>query len=357
MFNRNPPHRVRAFAPTHDGERRAEIAGNFFKALLGNGKAQDWCISHNIALQKAQVEGVDSAGGFLVPELIDEAIIAVRDTVGAFRRSAEVRPIRSAEGVRPRRIGGLKASFVAEGAAIPESSLQLDAVGTDAKKLAVLARGSTELLEDSAPDLGEFITSEIGYACAALEDDCAFNGDGTSAYGGIIGLANKLTGFKGAVAAASGHYTFLAIDGTDLANLTAGVLATAIPGAAWYCSATAYAQTICRLAATSGGLTSTLRSDGTGILDASFLGFPVNFSAKLPDIPTTLAGKMMLAFGNLKQSSVLAERRGLTVAASLDRSMDADQFLIRGTMREDIVHHFVGDITTRGSIAILLGTS
>ena len=43
----------------------------------------------------------------------------------------------------------------------------------------------------------------------------------------------------------------------------AGVMATAIPGAAWYTSAIGYAQTLCRLAGVSGRLYATMRPDGT----------------------------------------------------------------------------------------------
>ena len=48
---------------------------------------------------------------------------------------------------------------------------------------------------------------EIGYAFAAKEDDCGFNGDGTSAFVGISGLAMKLVGLKSSVAAASSATT------------------------------------------------------------------------------------------------------------------------------------------------------
>ena len=203
-------------------------------------------------------------------------------------------------------------------------------------KLAILARASSELFEDSAPDLGEFLTSEIGYAFATKEDDCGFNGDGTSTYGGMTGLSAKLTGLKSAVAAASGHNTFLALDGTDIANVMAGVLATAIPGAAWYTSAIGYAQTMCRLAGASGGLVSTQLPDGT--ISAHYLGFPVRFSGKLPNQTTSLAGSAMLFFGNLRMSSLLVERRQQTILAfSADRSLDTDQILIRGVQRCDLL--------------------
>ena len=47
---------------------------------------------------------------------------------------------------------------------------------------------------------------------AAAEDDCGFDGDGTSTYRGIRGLGAMLTGTRGAVAAAATHDTFLEVD-------------------------------------------------------------------------------------------------------------------------------------------------
>jgi HK97 family phage major capsid protein len=350
MLNRTS--RVRAFTGPL-AEQKAELVGHWFKALVGQEKSKNWCIENGVGLTKATSESTNVTGGFLAPEDFDAAIIDVRETFGAFRQGAENRPTRSDGQIRPRRTGGLTANFVSEGAAIPESSFQLDAVESALKKLAILGRASTELFEDSAVDLGEYMTREIGYAFAAAEDDCGFNGDGTSAFRGISGLATKLAGLKSSVAAASGHNTFLTLDSTDIANLMAGVLAVAIPGAGWFTSATGYAQTLCRLAAVSGGLVATQRPDGT--ISASYLGFPVHFSGKLPDIATNLTGKAMLFFGNLSMSSVLVERAQQTIIAiSHDRALDTDQVLIRGVQRLDIINHSVGDVSTRGPVAMLV---
>ena len=347
--------RVRAFTGPR-AEQKAERVGYWLKALDGQDAALAWCLENGISLTKATSENTNVAGGFLAPQDFDAAIISVRETVGAFRQGAEIRPTRSDGQIRPRRTGGATANFVAEAAAIPESSVQFDAVESAQKKMAILIRASDELFEDSEPDLGEFLTSEIGYALAAKEDDCGFNATGTSAFAGISGLATKPVGLKSSVAAATGHNTFLAIDTTDIANLMAGVLAATIPGAAWYTSATGYAQIFCRLAAVSGGLVATQRPDGT--ISANYLGFPVRFSGKLPDVSTSLTGSAMLFFGNLAMSSLIVERQQQTIIAiSHDRALDADQVLIRGIQRCDIINHFVGDATTRGPVSMLVGTA
>jgi HK97 family phage major capsid protein len=336
-------------------ELKYEKIGHFFRALAGRDDSIAWCTRHGVGLTKAAQEFPDTAGGFLTPQDFDAAIIEVRETVGAFRRDAQVRPTSSDSSARPRRVGGVVASFVAEGQAIPLSQFLLDAVISSQKKMAVLVAAPSELFEDSASDLGAFLANEIGYAFAATEDDAGFNGDGTSVYRGIRGLGTMLVGTRGAVAAATGHNTFLTIDGTDLANLMAQVLASAVPGSAWYTSAMGYAQLFCRLAGISGGLVAEQRADGT--IDASYLGFPVRFSAKLPDISTTLAGKPMLYFGNLAMSSMIVERRQMIVAISRQHNLDTDQYLVRGTERMDIINHSTGDAVNRGPVAMLVGTT
>jgi len=351
--------RVRAFHGDR-AEERAERAGHWLKALAGSDASRKWCIENRMPLTKASNESVNTAGGFLVPIELDEAIIRVVETLGAFR-NADMRPARSDNKIRPRRVNGLVASFVSEGDAIPESSFQLDAVGAALKKMAILARLSSEVFEDSEPDVAELVAVEAGYAFAGLEDDCGFNGDGTSTYRGISGLSAKLASTKSSIAAASGHSTFLTLDATDIGNLMAGVLATAIPGAKWYVSAVAYAQTFCRLAAVSGGLTATMRPDGT--INANYLGFPVVFSGKLPNSTSSLSGKAMIFFGNLAMASTIVEKSDATIiATSFDRALDSADVLIRGVRREDIICHMgVSDITTAtGSyapIAMLTGTS
>jgi HK97 family phage major capsid protein len=221
------------------------------------------------------------------------------------------------------------------------------------QKLGILVRCSSELFEDSASDLSAFLTSEFAYAFAAIEDDSGFFGDGSQAYRGIQGLAMRLAGNRSSVTAAAGHNTFSTVDTTDLSNLVSSVLASALPGAAWYCSSAAFGALFCRLGGTSGGLVAT--AGPGGLENASYLGFPIRFLSKLPDVSTTLAGLPMLFFGDLSMSSLLAERRKLIVSLSRQHALDTDQILIRCTQRMMISNHDTGSATVKAPIAMLLG--
>jgi HK97 family phage major capsid protein len=87
----------------------------------------------------------------------------------------------------PRRTDGLTASFTGENTALTESQVSWDNINLTAKKLGVLTRMSTEIEQDAVVAIADWLVGEIAYAFAAKEDDCGFNGDGTSTYGGMRG--------------------------------------------------------------------------------------------------------------------------------------------------------------------------
>jgi HK97 family phage major capsid protein len=323
-------------------------------AIYGNEKATDWCKANGVPVTRAAGEGIGQSGGFLVPLELANAILDIRDSYGAFRRRARLVPMASDTAATPRRPGGASAVFIGENTAATETSVSADVVNLTAKKLGALVRISSELDEDSLPDIVDFVANEIAFAFAAKEDDCAFNGDGTSTYGGMVGICTTVLDGnhgKAKVTATTGHNTFLTIDSNDLGNLISAVRAAAIPNAAWFCSQTCFAQTFCRLGGGTGYLPI---SDVDGIMTPHYLGFPVILTQKLPLISTLLTGKVMLVFGDMYLGGVLGQRRGVTLARSADRYLDQDQIAVLGTERFHAVVHDLGDNSTAGALAALV---
>lgn len=337
-------------------EARYERAGQWLlAAIYGNTAAWEWCRNHEVPVRKAQSEGIGAPGGFLVPNQLANAILDLRDMYGAFRRRARVVPMASDNVHVPRRPGGIGATFMGENTGASETSSLIDNVVLSPKKIGSLVRISSELEQDSISDMVDFIANEIALAFAIKEDDCAFNGDGTSSYGGMVGAlswANDGNHTKAKVIAATSHNTFLTLDTTDLGSLIGAVRAAALPNAAWFCSATCFAQTFCRLGGSAGGgYIETRTVDG---IDTPFyLGFPVILTQKLPLISTTLTGKGMLAFGDMYLAGCLGQRRTVTMARSPDRYMDQDQIGVLGTERFDAVIHDMGDTSNFGALAVL----
>jgi HK97 family phage major capsid protein len=336
-------------------EARYERAGQWLRAAIyQSDKAAAWCKQNGVPLVKAVGETIDSSGGFLVPTDLANAILDIRDSYGAFRRRARLVPMASDNTQVPRRPGGTSAFFVGENTASTQTLANVDRLDLTAKKIGSLVLIPSELEEDASAEMVDFVANEIAFAFAAQEDDCAFNGDGTSAYGRMRGVGSiVLDGNhnKAKVTSASGHNTFLTLDSTDLGNLMSSVQASSIPNAAWYCSQTCFAQTFCRLAGGTGYLP---MAETDGILTPHYLGFPVILTQKLPLISTTLTGKAMLAFGDMYLAGVLGQRRGITLARSADRYLDSDEIAVLGTERFHAVVHDLGDNTNFGAVAALV---
>jgi HK97 family phage major capsid protein len=340
-----------------DIDARYERAGKWLLAtILERKDARDWCDKKGVAVVKAQSEGIGSGGGFLVPLELENAILDLRDTFGALRRRACKWPMGSDSSLFPRRTGGTSAYFIAEGAPASTSTINMDSVNLTAKKLGALVTMSSELNEDSVVDLVDYIATEIAWALAATEDDCAFNGDGTATYGKIRGIGpSAIDGGHGKakVSAAAGHNTYALIDATDLGNLLAGVRASAMPRAAWYVSSVGFALTFARIAAATGGLLTPGLVDG--VPTQFYNGFPVIPVQKMSQQATAFStGQMMMAFGDMYAAAVLGQRRGLTIARSEHRYLENDQLAILATERFDAVVHDMGDNANLGSLAVLV---
>lgn len=337
-------------------DARYQRAGQWLLATMyGNEKATSWCKTNGVSITKAAGENIGSAGAFLVPHDLSSAILDLRDQYGAMRRRARIVPMSSDTTVVRRHTGGgASVSFIGENATASSSTLGLDTISLMAKKIGAILQISSELEEDASVDVVDYIANEIAVAFAAQEDDCGFNGDGTSTYGRMRGISSiVLDGnhAKAKVTAAGGHNTFATLDSSDISSLVSAVRASAIPNAAWYCSQTCFSQTLIRIAGAAGYL---YTQELDGVMTPYYLGFPVILTQKLPLISTTLTGKVMLAFGDMYAGVALGQRRGITLARSAYRYLDQDEIAILATERFHVNVHDLGDNTNAGSLAALV---
>ncbi len=335
--------------------------GHFFRALdRRNHVSRDFCDKNGIDYRsRAAGEGTSSAGGFLVPEDFEPSVsMAGMLNSGVFRANTNVHRTTSGYQTQPRFVGGLTAYFTAEGAVPTQSSFTLGAIDVSLKRLSILGTMSSSLFEDAdVGDLGAFLATQINYAMGIAEDDCFFNGDGTSTYGGITGIGNALAGLKSAAVCAGTHNTLVEVDSTDIGSVVALVQSSALPNAAWYVSPSVYGLVIARLSVLTGGLIATKNPDGT--FEANYLGYRVIVSEKAPNgvAATDFAGLPMLFLGDASRSSVLVERGPTDIGLSWGRLLDQDSVMIRATRRIDIVHPGIGTAADRGAMAVLLGTT
>lgn len=339
----------RAFraAGEQSAEERAYTAGQWLLATLGNNtRAAQWCQEHGVET-RAMGTTTNTLGGFLVPEVLETTIIALREERGVARREANVMPMGSDVVIVPRRSSGVTAYYVAENSEITASDAGWDSVTLTARKLAVLNRMSREINDDAVVNLADYLATEIAYAFADAEDKALFLGDGTSTYGNIVGLKSALlAGSK--YEAIAGNTAFSTLDFLDFENMVGKLPLYARANAKWYISQAGFAASMLRLLDAAGGNTSAMLSAGAAL---SFMGYPVVLSQVMNSTTTAQTSTDgLLYFGDLRQSAMLGTRLGISVDVNDSRYFEYDQLAIRGVQRFDINVHERGTASAAGSI-------
>ena len=328
-----------------DAVKKAERFGRWLLAQRGHRKSLNWCERNGIEV-KAHTEGVNSAGGFLVPEEFETELITLREQYGVFRRNARVRPMSSDTLRLPRRSATLTASFVGEATSGSETTQTFDSILLVAKKVMVLTTVSNELNEDSFVNLADDIAGEIAYAFALKEDQCGFIGDGTSTYGGITGVAT-------AVAAGTSGTNYYEATLTTSANiLLTDINATMAllpayadtPNCKWYMHKSTWHGGFEKVASAAGGTSGREIQEGYRGTP-TFFGYPVEF-AQVMTSGTYAADNAVALFGDLSMAASFGDRRTTEVQIS-DSALNAfeqDELAIRGTERFDINVHDIAPI-------------
>lgn len=327
---------------------KAFAFGQFLLATKSVGRAIDYCRANGIQL-KAHTEGVNEQGGVLVPEEFSEEIITLRESFGVFRREANVTPmLRDTKSFRKRR-GGLTAYWVGEARAGTESTGAWDQVSLVAKKLMVLTTYSNELGDDAIINFADDAVKEIAYAFAQSEDLAGWIGNGTSTYGGIVGVGNAIG------AAAISDSAIGTGDLTTITQATVSKMFSLLPQYALtantkiFCHKSVYHQIFERLQMGAGGVTAQEVANGA---QPKFFGYPVVFSQALPAATTTADGTVLAYFGDLTMAAYLGDRNEMAVAMS-DSALNAfeqDEVAIRGIQRVDIQCFNVGSATEAGPL-------
>lgn len=314
-------------------------------------KAAQYCKDNGIPLVKALQENQNDQGGALVPAEFDPMLIRLVETYGRFRQFAKITPMASDTKAQPRRTGGVSAYWVGEGRQITSSNPTFDNVNLVAKKLASITVMSSEISEDSAINIADELAFEIGFAFALAEDQAGFLGDGTSTYGGITGVTQKLKGLSGTIAniaglqVATGTGYGSSYASTTLADFNAvvGLLPqyADTPNTGWFVHKGYYHNVMQRLELAAGGVTANEIATGDRRPRPLFLGYPVNFCQVMPR--TSATSQVCALLGDLSLAATMGDRRTRTLFTDPYSLADYDQIRVRGTERIDINIHDVGN--------------
>lgn len=345
--------------------KSAKLAQDFglyvMASAMGSEKAVAILKSRGYGIQKAQTADDNPAGGLFVPTQIIDGFIMLVAEYGIARRDALVYPMGSESAMAFKLDSGLQVYCTQEGSSPTPQEIKSRMLNLTAKEWNVYVAVDRTLDEDAAILLGNVIGELMAMAFAEQEDECLFNGDGTSTYFkimGITGWLNSLTTPKGLITGAGNSWTAL-----TLANhrKMMGALHPAAwkgQGPKWYCSPQYYFEKMMTLADNAGGATATdiIIAEASG--KRRFLGLPVEF-APLPS--ASASAHIPVVLGNLKRGAMLGDRRKTTIERSTEALFLERQIAILGTERIDINVYGCHDVTvdkqTRAGTVVGLKTT
>lgn len=216
----------------------------------------------------------------------------------------------------PRIATGLSVGFVAEGGAIPETSVGLDEVTmlpSTLKSLKVLSRVTAEVLRSSAVALDSILKTRLTTDTAAALDAALFSGTGTS---------NTIKGILNQTGVATG--TLLATSSDSLLDGIGVARANEVKPNRWFISPADYLS-IRKIKDTTGQYI--LQPDITADGAERLFGIPVTVTARIP------TGKAVLA-----DMSLVAVARDMSPTITVDgsRYFDTDEVALRVVCRYDL---------------------
>jgi len=337
-------------------ERDAFNSGMWLRAIVArefhrteDRVAIQHCRLAGLEVTNTSHEGSGPSGGYLVPAPISSTIIDVRENTGVARRVCDIQPMTSDTLTIPKRAGGLTVYYPGETAAITPSDKTWSQVELIAKKRAVAAYISQELVDDSLINIVDNVVSEMGYALALQEDNELINGTGAASYGGVRGLLNRI-GSSAVATAATGHDTWPEL---DIADFTAciGLLPDRFNRSpAWICSSNFYHTAMLKVLASAGGNTIASLTAGAGGTP-TFLGYPVYFTSQMPT--STAAATVCALFGSFSMGVLLGDRVGIRIGRDDSTQFLSDMTTLKATARYDINIHQPGTASVVGAYTAL----
>lgn len=334
---------------TFASNQDAYDTGKWIQAIFGgDANAFDHC-RRNGMIKNAMTTGNNPAGGFLVPEKLESTIIELREQMGIFRQDANVVSMGDAVMILPKMSSELTSYYVGENTTITPSDMGIHQIKLEARKLATLTVVSSELNEDSVISVAEMLARSVAQTFATQEDSAGFLGDGTSTYGGIVGLAGALA--AGSKVTATSLQTFGTLTTAFFENVVGSAKMWMNSKPKWYISQQGWANSMQRLLDAVGGNAIQDLANGAPKM---FLGYPVQISQVLESRTTGTTGLPACYFGDLQQGVYLGTRRGINVVADSSIYFTQDSIAVRATERFDINVHDRGTSTASGGLVQLV---
>jgi HK97 family phage major capsid protein len=356
-FEANSPTRIEPIAyngPLHGyaSEKDAYVAGKWAAAtILNHAPSAQWCREHGVPTN-AHSEGVNTKGGSLVIPQIETAVISLFETYNQFYANADRVSMASSEYRFVSQTDELTATFVPEvpSTSAPASDLNFRTHTLNAKPIQAFTYVSMDLNADAVINVGNEVASQMALAFSKKMDQCGFIGDGTSTYGGIVGLRSALA--AGSIhTAAAGNTAFSTLDDQDFLDMMGKLPDYARPGAKWYISREGYFASMARLLRAGGG--NTVADLGAGPV-LQYAGIPVVLTRNTNTTLTTQTSTTGLCYlGDLAMAAKIGIRSGMEMMVYRELYARNRQIGLEATMRFDIAVHQTGTANAAGAILAL----
>jgi HK97 family phage major capsid protein len=359
-----------------DADHRAYAFGRFMLATAARtqpgkfGHLSGYIQAHTDSFGPMNAATEAGAEGIWVPEQFGTDLIVLMKRYGIARQICNVVTMTSDTRTDPKEGSDPAPVFVGEASNGSDvTPTDDDVVRLTAKKLMAILIHSSELNDDAIMEFGDSTMRRLANGFAKKEDDCLYQGDGTSTYGGIVGLKTKLQDIDGAgtdsfgLVGGTGAWSALTLADHEkvVAKLPdyADTGAEDSPNAVWTCHRTYFFEVMSRLALASGGVTSMEVQNGTR--RPAFLGYPVRFTNSMPS--ATATSTVSATFGDHRKAVNFGDRKAYSVSFSTEATVgsvnlwQSDQIGIRAVERFDINVHSLGSSTEAGPVVGLRTSS
>ena len=305
-------------APAKTDEKTGRASDEYSAAFWNQTRRKD---SVTPEMKNALQEGVDSEGGYLVPDEFEHTLVQALEQENIVREHAHVFTTSSGNHKIPVVTSKGTASWIDEEGAIPESDDVFGQQMIGAHKVGTLIKVSEELLNDSAFDLEGYFASEFARRIGNKEEDAFFNGDGV---GKPLGILAATGGAQVGVTAASAT----AVTADEIIDLFYSLEAPYRKNAIWVLNDASIAA-IRKLKDNNGQyLWQPALHEGTY---DTLLGKRIFTS---PFVPEMKSGKKSVIFGDLSFYWI-GDRQGITFKRLNERYADTGQIGFIATKRLD----------------------
>ncbi len=327
-----------AAAPKNLEREKIRKTFRFFSALAANDYAELRTIQSSyspdyIKTLSPQIEGTNSAGGYLVPEEFFADVLFLLNEYGFARKFCATIGMKSNVLNVSTLAGKPSVSWTNENTSIPASKATFGRLTLTAKKLAAIYPISNELLDDANIDIYNTIVRIFTNVFAQEEDTQVFRGTG-SPFTGILNTSGVITTSLGG-STSSGKTKFVDIVFDDLIRLIQSLSPAPQRGASLFIEQNTLTDLLKLKDSNSRylwDLTNAIFptvSNAQGLTGAglSFRGFPIVVMPNGILIETydssAHASTPFAIFGNLKNSGCwLGQQGGMDVRVSFDATAE-----------------------------------